>query len=94
MLQNAFANLATDQTEKDLAALLRRLLKLMESNATVDSAQRQRIVIDALAGGITLSTVTTVTSVSNVAAIAGETHRMFIDIARTAYNTGIRSKLN
>jgi hypothetical protein len=56
---------ATEQSVVELqehTLLLRRLLKLLESNATVDSAQRQKVTIDSG----TLPTVTTVTTVSTV----------------------------
>lgn len=95
-LQNAFADIATDDKADELASLLRRLVKILESNATVDGQNRQRIVLDAITSALTLATVTTVgtvTTVANVTAIGAETHRMFQDTSRTAFNTGIRSKL-
>lgn len=93
--------------------LLRRLIKLIESQSATDLANRQRITVDNIAAGLTLGTVTTVTGVTTVSAvtaitnalpagtnniggitqIAGADHRQFIDMARTAYNTGIRSGL-
>lgn len=90
--------------------LLRRLIKLIESQSATDLANRQRITLDAIAASLTLGTVTTVTTVSAVTGItnalpagtnniggitqiAGADHRQFIDMARTAYNTGIRSGL-
>lgn len=93
MLQNAFQDLATDERVDETAALLRRLIKIMESQATVDQQNRQRITLDAITAALTLATVTTVGTVSTLTAIDGENHRMFIDLARTAFNTGIRSKL-
>lgn len=89
-LRNAFADVATDDVAKELSALIRRLNKILESNATVDGQNRQRIVVDAITGSLTLSTVSTVT---NMGTFALENHRMFQDMSRTAYNTGIRSKL-
>jgi hypothetical protein len=71
--------------------LLRRMVKLLESNAVVDSANRQRMVVDTLP---TLATVNTVSTVSNMAAIAGHGLQQFVDIARNAYANGIRSKLD
>lgn len=83
--------------------LLRRLLKLMESQATIDSAQRQRITIDAITAGVTLPGLTTVTTVSTVSSVAAATtlnqfagvdlRWQWMENARIAYNTGIRSKL-
>jgi hypothetical protein len=84
-------------TEEQIV-LLRRIVKLMESQATVDVANRQRIAIDAVGAGITVPVsigaalpagANTIGSVN----IGLADHRQFIDMARTAYNTGIRSKL-
>jgi hypothetical protein len=89
----------------ELLSTLTRLVKVCETLQVVDSAQRQRVTLDALAAGLTLGTVTTVTgvttvatvttvgSVTNVASIAGMDREQYINIARTAYNTGIRTQL-
>lgn len=85
----------------DQITLLRRILKLMESQAATDAQQRQRVAIDfALPAGTnsignvtTVTTVTTVSSVTNIAAVNGWNQQMFVDPARTAYNTGIRAQL-
>ena len=70
--------------------LLRRMVKLMEPLATQDSAQRQRVTIDAMSG-VTLPTVTTV---SNLAGLGGVDPRFqFIDQARNAYANGIRANI-
>lgn len=79
--------LATDES----LILLRRIVKLLESNAVVDSANRQRMVVESLP---TLGTVTTVSTVSNIGTVAGHGLQQFVDIARNAYANGIRSKLN
>lgn len=115
-LQNAFGDLALDTTVSAVSdevvvlqeqnELLRRLVKLMESQATIDSAQRQRITVDSIAASLTLATVTTVGTVSSVSALptlpAATTVNQFAGVdlrfqwaenARIAYNTGIRSKL-
>jgi len=79
--------------------LLRRLIKLMESQSATDIGNRQRITLDNISGGLSLGTVTTVntvstvTAVANQAATAGADQRQFIDISRTNYNTGIRGRL-
>jgi hypothetical protein len=88
-------------TEESLV-LLRRIAKLLESSATSDTANRQRVVIDAG----TLTTLTTVTTVAAVTAITnalpagtnsigfvGMTGDTRIDHSRTTYENGIRSKL-
>jgi hypothetical protein len=82
--------------------LLRRLIKVLESQSVVDPQQRQRITIDSITAGLTLATVSTVSavttvntvgSVTNIAALNGWNQQMFADPARQAYNTGIRSAL-
>ena len=94
-------------TVDDQIILLRRIVKLLESQAATDTAQRQRVTIDNISTGATLPTVTTVGTVSAVTAITNPlpvgtntignigtvnawNQQMFVDPARTAYNTGIR----
>jgi hypothetical protein len=96
---------ATEATQQsilsdlDAIVLLRRIVKLMESQAAVDVANRQRVTVDAMTSNMTLTnltTVTTVTTVSTVAAqtsLAGMDREMYINQARVAYSTGIRAKL-
>ena len=75
----------------DSLILLRRIVQLLSPLATQDANQRQRITIDAISGGLTLSTLSTV---SNVATLAGVDSRyQFIDAARNAYANGIRQNL-
>lgn len=62
---NTLVNPATD----DSAMLLRRLLRQVDSLAVVDSAQRQKVTLDSITSGLTLSTVTTVGTVSTVTAV-------------------------
>ena len=102
-------NTINPATEESII-LLRRMVKLLESQNATDIGNRQRINIDTIAAGVTLPTVTTVTGVTTVAAVTaitnalptgtnnigfinGQDQRQFIDVARTNYNTGIRSKL-
>jgi len=73
--------------------LLRRVVRLLESQANVDSANRQRIILDAISGGLTLAALTTVTQVGNIQAVVGVGQQQFADPSRTCYNVGIRSKL-
>lgn len=91
----------------DQITLLRRILKLLESQAATDPQQRQRIVVDAAlptgansigtvvigAGTASIGNVATVASVTNIANVAGWNQQIFADPARTAYNTGIRAQL-
>lgn len=88
--------------------LLRRLVKAVDSLQTVDSQQRQRVTIDAgtlptvtavttVATVTTCATVSTITNavpVGNIATLAGVDIRyQFIDAARAAYNSGVRTGL-
>ena len=89
----------------DHLVLLRRITKILENQQAVDPQQRQRITLDAITASLTLATITTVgtvttvttvstvTSVTNIAAMAGWNQQMFVDPARTAYNTGLRQQL-
>jgi hypothetical protein len=98
-------NIINPATEESII-LLRRMVKLLESQNATDIGNRQRVSIDAgtlptvttvgtvssITGG-TITTVSAVTSVTNQVAMAGADQRQFIDVSRTNYNTGIRSKL-
>lgn len=84
----------------DTVILLRRIVKLLESNAVVDAANRQRITIDsigpatAVTNTIPVSGTVTVSSITSVGQLAGVDSRFqIIDWARQAYNSGIRSNL-
>jgi hypothetical protein len=72
--------------------LLRRIVKLLETQAAADAAQRQRVTLDAISGSLVLGTVTTVSTVTNMSQLAGYDQRMFSDFARQAYN-GMRSQI-
>jgi len=94
---------------EEAVILLRRLVKILESNATVDGQNRQRVVLDnssatcninTVTGVTTVSSVTTVgsltgavSSVGNLGTVAGYDQRQFIDGARSAFANAIRSKL-
>jgi hypothetical protein len=88
-----------DRTEQ-LLSLLQRLVKISESNQVVDSAQRQRITLDAITAGVALPTVTTVTTVSTVSSVtnmvsnAGMDREQYINIAKQTYTNSIRNRLN
>lgn len=91
-------------TVDDQIVLLRRLIKLIETQAACDPQQRQRITLDSISAGVALPTVTavttvttvttvsTVTAVNNIVAMAGWNQQMFVDPARTAYNS-LRNQL-
>jgi hypothetical protein len=92
-----------DDRVENLISLLERLVKISESNQVVDSAQRQRITLDAITAGVSLPTVaavTTVTTVTTVAAVtnmvsnAGMDREQYINIAKQTYANSIRNRLN
>lgn len=95
-----------DRTD-NLLAMMSRIVKLLESNAVVDVAQRQRISLDTIPAGVTLPTVTTVTTVGTVSTItagtittvgnmtanAGMDREQYINIAKQTYSQSIRNRL-
>ena len=90
------------QRVEDLLVMMVRIVKLLESNAVVDSAQRQRISLDAIAAGVSLPTVAAVTAVTNVTTVttvgaqttlAGMDREMYINQARSAYALTTRANL-
>lgn len=98
-------NVVNPATEESII-LLRRMVKLLESQSATDIANRQRLTLDSITAGVTLPTVTTVSTVSavtgitnalptgtNVIGFVGQDQRQFIDIARNTYANSIRNKL-
>jgi hypothetical protein len=92
-----------DDRNEQLLSLLQRLVKISESNQVVDSAQRQRITLDAITAGVALPTVTTVTTVTTVSTVtavsnitqnAGMDREQYINIAKQTYTNSIRNRLN
>jgi hypothetical protein len=90
------------QRTDDLLVMLQRLVKVCETLQIVDSAQRQRVTIDAITGNLTLAGVSTVSTVSTVnvvntvsaqTAMAGMDREMYINIAKQTYALAIRSNL-
>jgi len=99
-------------SQDDTLVILARILKLLESLSIVDSAQRQRVVVDAFGAGLSVTvssgnitvagTVSAnlnaganiIGSINNISTMAGMDREMYINQARTAYNTGISAKLN
>jgi hypothetical protein len=103
-----YPSIVDSSRNNDLLAQLQRLTKITESLQVVDSAQRQRVAIDSIAGSLTLSTLTsvgtvttvttvttvnTVTSVTNIASNAGMDREQYINIAKQTYANSIRSRL-
>jgi hypothetical protein len=85
---------------QDLLAMMNRLVKVCESLMMVDSAQRQRVTIDAITGNLVLTTVSNITTVNTVTTVGGQTtlagmnNEMYINPARQTYAQGIRANLN
>lgn len=78
--------------QDDTVVLLRRVVKLMESQAVVDSQMRQRVVVDT--GAIVVSGSVTVATITSLSQLAGVDSRwQIIDWSRQAYNSGIRAHL-
>jgi hypothetical protein len=88
--------------QDDTVILLRRMVKIMESQATVDAANRQRITIDAM-GALTSMPVTIGAGAAAIGSvvfgatasvnIAGQNQQMYQDPARNAFANGIRQNL-
>jgi len=72
----------TNQSTDESIILLRRLVKISDTLAVQDSVQRQRVVVEGLSGFANIS------NIGNV-----DARFQFIDLARTAYATGIRAKI-
>jgi hypothetical protein len=81
-------NPATDES----LIYLRRMVKLMESQATVDAANRQRVAVEsAVISSGTVTTVTTVGSVTNIG--SWDARQMYADQAKNVYSNSIRRNL-
>lgn len=82
-----------DPVQDDTVVLLRRVVKLMESQAVVDSQMRQRVTVDIMPTTTVTGTVTvgTITSLSQLAGV--DSRWQIIDWSRQAYNSGIRAHL-
>lgn len=98
-----YATSAKQDTTNDTIVLLRRIVKLLESNAVVDANMRQKINIEAgtlptvstVSTVSTVTTVSTVSTVSNATALGGVDARWLImETARNSYANSIRSKLS
>ena len=93
-------NPATD----DSLVYLRRMVKLMESQAAVDASNRQRVTVDSFgntvtgigASGAGVPRVTVANDSNFLATIStlnGYNDQMFQDVARNTYASGIRTNL-
>jgi hypothetical protein len=88
----------------DSLVYLRRMVKLMESQAAVDSSNRQRVTVDSFgntvtgvgASGAGIPRVTVANDSNFLATIStlnGYNDQMFQDVARTSYANGIRANI-
>lgn len=94
---------ASTLASEDAITYLRKLVKLMESQAVTDSSLRQRVTVEGAtitSGTITtvgtVSTITagTITTVGSVTGLAGVDARyLYIDTAHNAYANAIRPNL-
>jgi hypothetical protein len=88
--------------------LLRRIVKLLESSGIVDTAQRQRVSVDAIVAlpnnqSVNISQIATTTTAVNIGLSSAGAQRMTLSndsqidnvvaIMREAYNSGIRNRL-
>lgn len=76
------------QAMTDVALTLKRIAKNMESLQVVDSQQRQRVVVETVANMTTLGQCNNVPAMGSV-----DPKYMMMDLARAAYNNGIRANL-
>ncbi len=94
-------NPATD----DSLVYLRRMVKLMESQATVDASNRQRVVVDGFgavvtgvgASGVGVPRVTVASDSAfsaTITSLNGWGDGMFQDVARNTYANGIRTNIS
>lgn len=72
----AYNQVPKNASTDDSIILLRRILRALEPSTAQDSSQRQRITIDAITTGLTLSTITTVGTVTTVSAVTGITNAL------------------
>lgn len=81
----------TTPASDESVLLLRRLVQILAPIATQDINQRQRVTVDGMTAGMTLTTVGTV---GNIGAIGGvDVRYQLMDAARNMYANGIRQNL-
>jgi len=91
-LQIFLDNTLTPASEESIQ-YLKKIAQLVAPLSTQDSAQRQRVIIDAPIANQTVTVSST--SITNVAAYGGVDPRyQFIDAARLTYAQGIRNNLS
>lgn len=85
--------------KEDSLTLLRGIFRLLKPLGVITGGGSNRLNVDVntIVGGTlgTVNTVSTVSTVTNISTIANITaFELMKSMARTAYNTGIRSKLS
>lgn len=83
-----FLDLYGTPSTDDSVVLLRRLIQLLTPIATQDSQQRQRVTVDTISSGLTLSNVTSLNTLANV-----DARYIQMDTARNVFANGIRQNL-
>lgn len=83
-----FLDLYGTPSTDDSVILLRRLIQLLAPIATQDISQRQRVNVDAISSGLTLSNVTSLGTLANV-----DARYIQMDTARNVFANGIRQNL-
>lgn len=93
-LQIFLDNKLTPASEESIQ-YLKKIVQLLTPLSVQDTAQRQRVSIDAAPATVTVSgTITTVSTVTNIAGLGGVDPRFqFTDAARLTYAQGIRRNL-
>jgi len=87
------AQLMQDEEIRQALNHLRIISRYLSSQSAIDQQNRQRITIDSITSGLTLTTLTSVGSVTNIAAMAGEGVRQFEVPNRNAVANCIRQRL-
>lgn len=85
---NAEVNPASEES----LVLLRKMLRVMESNSIVDTYQRQRVVVDSAV--IASGTVTTVSTLSLITTQPVNQMYEMMDRSRAAFAIGIRNNMS
>ena len=79
-----FLDLYGTPSTDDSVVLLRRLIQLLAPIATQDISQRQRVNVDTISGGLTLTNVTNLSNFNTV-----DTKYFLMDTARNVFANGI-----
>lgn len=83
-----FLDLYGTPSTDDSVVLLRRLIQLLAPIATQDISQRQKVNVDTISSGLTLSNVTSLGTLANV-----DARYIQMDTARNVFANGIRQNL-